>query len=586
MTTPTVPRIQRLSPALASQIAAGEVVERPASVLKELIENSLDAGAQHIEIESEAGGIGLIRIRDDGYGIHPEDLSLALSSRATSKIHRAEELLAITTLGFRGEALASIQAVSRLSLSSRIVDANHGWRIQENRSPQPIAHPVGTTVEVRDLFYNTPARRRFLREEKTEFIRLKSTLTRLALSHFNVGFRANYNGRPLLALPAHHCPAERLKRVAAVYGQGFVANSLYVEQEQDELRLWGWIGNPAFSCGHNNLQYFYTNHRMVRDRLLTQAARQAYGNRLPQGRHPAYLLYLELPPNQLDVNAHPTKNELRFRQARQVHSFIVRTLIEVLKQPELQGQSWLPVSLLQSSRYPNLKEKPAKTTHTIAEHLTPYHTQPLKKHVPEATEDNDPLLGQAQTLVLNRYLLAENKTGLILVDTYMAKAHLTQTRLQIAYANDNITQQPLLFPLTLNVLASQAEWVELHGSKLLELGFGLYRLGPELLILREAPTQLKGLNFKSFLHALLLQLTTQPQKPLELAFIREGIINLIGSHLAPSTPPLSLPEMNALLRDLEHFYQHTSTLNRKLPWREFPKDQIEAWFSSPHDQNT
>jgi DNA mismatch repair protein MutL len=550
-------------------------------VLKELVENSLDAGARCIEIESEAGGIGLIRVRDDGCGIHHEDLRLALSSRATSKIHQEEELLAITTLGFRGEALASIGAVSRLNLSSRIIGAEHGWCIQENRSVKPIAHPVGTTVEVRDLFYNTPARRRFLRGEKTEFLHLRTTLERLALSHFEVCFRVNYNGRSILTLSSHDRPAEQLKRVVEICGRAFSENSLYFEREMDGLRLWGWLGRPEFSRSQTNLQHFYVNYRMVRDRLLSHAARQAYGNRLPQGRHPVYLLYLELPANQVDVNAHPTKNEVRFRQARQVHGFIVRTLTEILKQAELQGQLWLSIPHSQLKTYNTDHRGQSGKVDTVAETSGNYNTTLSRKHVPLSKREGNgsSLLGQAQALVLGRYLLAENGKGLVLVDILTARAYLTQARLRIAYATGDITRQPLLLPLTFNVSPKQAEWVEQHGSELLELGLGLHRLGPELLVLREMPAPIKELNLEGFLRALLLQLTGQKQEMPDLTSVGEIVINLTARYLIPTIPHLSLQEMNALLRDLENLYQGKSALGSKPPWRELQRNEIETWFS-------
>jgi DNA mismatch repair protein MutL len=575
-----VPRIQLLSSALANQIAAGEVVERPASVLKELIENSLDAGARRIEIESEAGGIGLIRVRDDGCGIHHDDLRLALSSRATSKIRQEKELLNITTLGFRGEALASIGAVSHLSLSSRIMGTDHGWCVQENKSAQPVAHPVGTTVEVRDLFYNTPARRRFLRGEKTEFIHLRTILERLALSHFEVSFRMSYNGRSILALSPYDRPAEQLKRVAEICGQAFFENSLYFERETDELRLWGWLGHPEFSRSQTNLQYFYTNYRMVWDRLLNHAARQAYGNRLPQGRHPAYLLYLELPASQVDVNAHPAKREVRFRQARQVHSFIVRTLTEILERAELEGQLWLSIPHSQPKTHGiDPREQPSRVD-IVAEAPGNYSATQSSKHTPlsKGEGNESPPLGQAQALVLGRYLLAENSKGLVLVDVLTARTYLVQARLRAAYATGNITRQPLLLPLTFNVSPKQAEWTEQHGPKLLKLGLGLHRLGPELLVLREIPAPLKELDLKGLLPALLLQLTNQKREILALASIGEIVISLTAQYPTPTIPHLSLQGMNTLLRDLENLYQDKSASGSKPPWREFQRNEIETWF--------
>lgn len=570
-----VPRIQRLSPALANQIAAGEIVERPASVLKELVENSLDAGAQRIEVEIEAGGIGLIRVRDDGCGIHHDDLRLALSSHTTSKIHQEEELLSITTLGFRGEALASIGAVSHLSLSSRMVGAEYGWNLHENRSVQPIAHPIGTTVEVRDLFYNTPARRHFLRGEKTEFIHLRATLERLALGRFEVSFRMSHNRRPILSSSAYSCPTKRLKRVIEICGRTFSERSLYFEQEAGGLRLWGWLGHPECSRSQTNSQYFYVNQRMVRDRLLSHAARQAYGNRLPPGRHPLYLLNLELPTNQVDVNAHPAKYEVRFREARQIHGFIARTLTELLEQTDLEGPLEPTIPALYSQ-----KTDEANQLDTVAESSEHYSATPAKKHT--SLGNGSLPLGQAQALVLERYILAENSKGLVLVDVLAARVRLIQARLRTAYASgDHLVWQPLLLPLTFNVPLKQAEWVEQHSSKLIELGFGLHRLGPQVLVLREIAAPIRELNLEKLLPALLLQLAEQKQKSLDdRVSLGEIVVNLAVRYPLPTPPRSSPQEMNTLLRDLENIYQNKATnTEEKPPWQEWQKNEIERWFS-------
>lgn len=581
MTASSIARIQMLPPMLANQIAAGEVVERPASVLKELVENSLDAGARRIEIESEAGGIGLIRVRDDGCGIHHQDLHLALSSHATSKIHREEELLNITTLGFRGEALASIGAVSHLSLSSRLAGAEYGWCIRGNTPAQPVAHPVGTTVEIRDLFYNTPARRRFLRGEKTEFMHLRAVLERLALSHFEVSFRMSHNRRPILALPASLRPAEQLKRIAEIYGQSFTEHSVYFKQETEKLRLWGWLGSPKFSRSQTNLQYFYINRRMVRDRLLSHAARQAYGNHLPQGRHPAYLLYLELPPDQVDVNAHPAKHEVRFREARQIHGFIVHTLTEALEQTEAGRKLRLTARAPQSKPdglvYPKQPSKPPP----VAENTGSYNPSPTRKHGAslKGSGDRSSLLGQARALVLERYLLAENDKGVVLVDLPLARAYLAQERLRAAYATGHITRQPLLLPLTFKVSLQQAEWTEQQTSKLLQLGFGLYRLGPKVVVLREIPAPLRELNLEKLLPGLLIQLAAPKHPMTDEAPLEERIARLVVHYPASTLPHLSLPEMNALLQELESFYQDRPGLKDNPPWKILARKEIEQWFA-------
>ena len=325
-------RIRQLAPQLINQIAAGEVVERPASVAKELIENSLDASADRIEIDAEQGGVKLLRVRDNGAGIPREDLALALSRHATSKIADLQDLESVATLGFRGEALPSIASVSRLVLISRHRDADRAWSIRSDGSDRageavPASHPVGTTLEIRDLFYNTPARRKFLRTDKTEFSHLEQLVRRAALARRDVRFRLAHNGRAVLDLPAADgTSASVTRRLTDLLGAGFLDHALTLDQEAVGLRLHGWVASPGFSRSQSDLQFFYVNGRVVRDKLVSHAVRQAYHDVLHHGRHPAYLLYLELPPVLVDVNVHPAKHEVRFREGRQVHDFIFRTL--------------------------------------------------------------------------------------------------------------------------------------------------------------------------------------------------------------------------------------------------------------------
>ena len=331
-----MPRIRLLSSRLANQIAAGEVVERPASVAKEVLENSLDAGATRVEIDVESGGAKLIRVRDNGSGIPAEDMCLALARHATSKIASLEDLERVGSLGFRGEALASIGSVSRLTLTSNACEqgsegssaACEGRDMEVQLKPAP--HPRGTTVEVRDLFFNTPARRKFLRTEKTEFNHLEEIVKRLALSRFDVAFTLRHNGKVVHNLKAATEQAERQRRVAAVCGPAFMEQAIAIESEAPPYRLSGWVGLPTFSRSQADLQYFFVNGRVIRDRLVAHAVKQAYRDVLYHGRHPAFVLYLELDPAQVDVNVHPTKHEVRFRDGRAVHNFIFSSLHRAL----------------------------------------------------------------------------------------------------------------------------------------------------------------------------------------------------------------------------------------------------------------
>ncbi|MCU7808801.1 MAG: DNA mismatch repair endonuclease MutL, partial [Candidatus Thiodiazotropha sp. (ex Semelilucina semeliformis)] len=334
--------IRRLPNQLVNQIAAGEVVERPASVVKELIENSLDAGARRIEIEIEQGGTKLIKVRDDGVGISSQELVLALSRHATSKVSCFEDLESIKSMGFRGEALPSIGSVSRLRLVSQHQESEAAWEVlgdgEDNATePKPAAHPQGTSIEVRDLFFNTPARRKFLRKEKTEFGHVQSLVQRLALVRFDVGFILTHNRKAVLSLPPCDSRSEREARIGELLGAAFLENAIYIEEQAAELTLGGWVAKPTFSRSQADMQYFYVNQRMVRDKLVTHAVRQAYQDVLYHGRHPAYLLFLSLDPRKVDVNVHPTKHEVRFRDSRSVHDFLFRGLHKVLAQTRPQA---------------------------------------------------------------------------------------------------------------------------------------------------------------------------------------------------------------------------------------------------------
>ncbi|MRI31658.1 DNA mismatch repair endonuclease MutL [Endozoicomonas sp. OPT23] len=327
--------IRLLDNRLANQIAAGEVVERPASVVKELLENSLDAGAKRVNVEVESGGVKLIRIRDDGHGIQKNDLALALSRHATSKISELEDLEGVATLGFRGEALASVSSVSRLTLTSNTEGQESGWQVRtEGRDMEaivnPAPHPVGTTIEVKDLFFNTPARRKFLRTEKTEFSHLEEVVKRLALSRFDVGFGLRHNQRSIHQLRPCTTQAEKDRRVASLCGPKFIENAVIIDVDVSGLKLWGWVGLPTFSRSSADLQYFFVNGRVIRDKLVAHAVRQAYRDVLYNGRHPTFVLYLDLDPAMVDVNVHPTKHEVRFRDGRTVHNFLFSTLHRAL----------------------------------------------------------------------------------------------------------------------------------------------------------------------------------------------------------------------------------------------------------------
>ncbi len=458
--------IRLLDPLLANQIAAGEVVERPASVIKELLENSLDAGARNITIEIEQGGVALIRVIDDGAGIAGGDLPLALARHATSKVYSQDELNRVSSLGFRGEALASIASVSRLSLSTRSAADEYGWQLDGSGRQAPAAHPVGTTVEVRDLFYNTPARRKFLRSERTEFEHLAEVVRRIALSRSDLALTLRHNQRQVLQVRAADDDTLRERRLLAVCGRPFVAQAVTLAFDAPGLRLSGWLVRPAGARAQADLQYFYINGRMIRDRVVTHAVRQAYGDALYPGRHPAYVLYLEMDPAQVDVNVHPTKHEVRFREARRVHDFLYRALREAV------GDASAGTPSGEWEAAPQVREAAAS----------------YREAAPAASAGGERIVGQLH----GRYLLVEAPGGLRLVDMRRARAVQAGRALREALEREGaVRPQPLLLPVTLVLPRAEVEWLATGATVMQQLGFEVERLGPEQVVVRQIPAPLR-----------------------------------------------------------------------------------------------
>ena len=479
-----VRRIHALSPQLANQIAAGEVVERPASVVKELLENSLDAGAGRLEVEVERGGAGLIRVRDDGAGIHRDDLVLGLSRHATSKLTGPGDLDAVTTLGFRGEALASIASVCRLRLVSRTAADETAWAVQcegtaVTAGPEPAAHATGTTVEVRDLFFNTPARRRFLRTERTEFGHIEETVRRLGLGRPDVDLTLCHNGRVVLDLRAAASEERRQRRLGAVCGRPFAQKALRVELEGPGMTLSGWVAPPAAARSQADLQYVYVNGRVVRDRLLTHALRRAYGDELYPGRHPAYVLYLAVDPAEVDVNVHPTKHEVRFRQGRMVHDFLYRAV-----RGALEGEA---------------VAAPPDPAAGVAEDPGGYGTGPAPAlaAAPEA---------RPTSLLHGEYLLAEDADGPVLVHLPTARERLLRRRLEQACADGPPAMRPLLVPVQAKVGGKAAAGLERSRDGLAGIGFDVDRISTDTVVVRQVPVVLEMADPEAVLPGLLAEL--------------------------------------------------------------------------------
>lgn len=561
-------RIQPLSQQLANQIAAGEVVERPASVVKELLENSIDAGAARIELELEQGGSKRIRVLDDGAGIHRDDLPLALSPHATSKIYSQQELEQVASLGFRGEALASIASVCRFSLSSRQQGEEGGWQIStdgkgELSAAVPCALPPGTRIEVRDLFFNTPARRKFLRSERTEFLHVEEVLRRIALSRFDIAFSLQHNGRQVLRLGAARDEAQRTRRVADVLGKGFVQHAMTLEFEAAGMRLWGWLATPGYSRSQADSQYFYLNGRIIRDKLISHAVRQAYQGVLEAGRYPAYLLYLELDPQQVDVNVHPTKHEVRFRESRLVHDFVFRTLLNALAGEGADGRTGA-APLIEAEPVPATAYTPSRrmgcipsnqvqsvpaNAARVAEQMAFYQQArraPARERYPETVAEGP--LGKALALLYGRYLLAQNSDGALLLDLDAARQHLLARRLLAMLADGEVQSQPLLIPVTLELDEAAIASVEAALDQLLRLGFVVERLGAGSLVAREVPLIARGADVERILHAL-LGLLAGASEPLPAE--SPELIGMLVGRIVESSRLERLADAGRLLRELE-----------------------------------
>jgi DNA mismatch repair protein MutL len=596
-------RIRRLPPQLINQIAAGEVVERPASVVKELLENSLDAGATRIDVEVEQGGVKLIRVHDNGGGIHKDDLALALASHATSKIASLTDLERVTSLGFRGEALSSIAAVSRLVLISRAAGQEQGWKLAgeglEVRSSLPAAQPVGTTVEVRDLFYNIPARRKFLRSERTEFGHLEDTVRRIALSRFEVEINLHHNRRPAALLPPAGNRAEQEWRLGELCGRVFVEQAVCLEREAAGLRLWGWVGLPTFSRSQTDLQYFFVNNRMVRDKLATHAVRQAYQDVLYHGRQPAFVLYLELDPALVDVNAHPTKQEVRFREARLIHDFLVSSLQQALAQVRpgkpvgpatAAGGSPPPVvdsqsPPVRSSALPAfMPAPPAQRTLTlpVKEQLAAYARLYPEPSAPvpagEPGNGETPPLGYAIAQLHGIYILAENAAGLVLVDMHAAHERITYERLKADLEQGNIRSQALLIPVTVAVSPREVCLVEENADLFAELGLEAAPLGPETVVVRRLPIALAGADVAQLVRDVLADLVTYGSSNRLRETLQETLATLACHGSVRANRKLTLVEMDALLRDMERTERSGQCNHGRPTWVQLKLDELDKLF--------
>jgi len=607
--------IQQLSPRLANQIAAGEVVERPASVIKEVLENSIDAGATQIDVEVEAGGTKLIKVRDNGVGISQDDLPLALARHATSKIYHLDDLEAVASLGFRGEALASISSVSRLTLTSNQAEDGPGWVVTAEgidmaTSVRPAAHVRGTTIEVRDLFFNTPARKKFLRTERTEFNKIDEVVKRLALCNFEVGFQLAHNGRVIHNFKPAHSQAEMERRVSQICGPAFMQQALFVDIERMGLRLWGWMGLPTFSRSQADLQHFFVNGRMIRDRVVTHAVKQAYQDVLYHGRHPAYALYFELDPATVDVNVHPTKHEVRFRDSRSVHDFLFKTLHKTIADVRPSADTLSTVANTQNgelSSYSHTAQQPMMTSEPEPEQSRmplwqpqresfDQHTQftsygalhpapaasPIEVSAPNSIYEVDsgdaPPLGFAIAQLKGIYILAENDEGMVLVDMHAAHERITYERLKSAWEGEGLKPQPLLVPISFSLSEREADCADENAELLLKLGVELERVGPESMLIRQVPNLLKDAQVESLVRDILSDIIENGSSSRVLEQHNELLSTMACHGSVRANRKLTIPEMNALLRDMEHTERSGQCNHGRPTWTRLTMSELDKLF--------
>ena len=593
--------IQLLPDHLVNQIAAGEVVERPASVVKELVENSLDAGAGRVVVQVEKGGSRLCRVRDDGVGIAAAELGVALTRHATSKIASLEELRTVATLGFRGEALPSIAAVARLTLTSRVAGERSGWTVSSSggstSEPQPAAHPQGSTVEVRDLFYNTPARRSFLRKPVTETRHIDRALLRMALSRHSTGIRYEKDGRLSYDLPPARNRELEEKRIAKLLGPQFIEHALYFEEQRHGIHLRGWLARPKYSRSQGDMQHLFLNGRAIFDRTVAHAVRQAYEDVMFHGRHPAWLLYLEMDPAQVDVNAHPAKLEVRFREGRKVHDVVRRTLEAVLAGTRPgkeagedatkhgQGGSVLRGPAGRAGVGPGKAGTLAALLGASPLPLGPGHAHaPVREPRPGEPEGEIPPLGYALAQLAGIYILAENSEGLIIVDAHAAHERVVYERMKAQLDDQGLGSQLLLEPVRLRVGREDMAVAGQQRETWKRLGFVVDQVGPETLAVREVPALLAGGDAEAMLRDLLSGAQAREEAESEdSAEELTGRIHHILATMACHTSVranrrLTLEEMNALLRDMEKTPRADQCNHGRPTWRAFRIQELDRMF--------
>ncbi len=602
--------IQELPEHLVNQIAAGEVVERPSSVVKELIENSLDAGATEITISIEAGGTKLISVSDNGIGIPENELSIALARHATSKIRNLEELTKVLSMGFRGEALPSIASVSALTISSKHINNENAYQVTVNNQgecigPKPCVHTQGTTIEVRDLFFNVPARRKFLRKESTEFLHIERMVKRLALAHFSVTWALKHNGKILLNLPKAENQIASEKRLEKLLGKNFIEHAIWIEHQSEGLRLSGWIALPAFSRSQRDLQYSFVNSRSLNDKVFSHAVKLGYRDVLFHGRHPAYVLYLDMSPDAVDVNAHPAKHEVRFRDSRRVHDFLRHSIENALAQttPGQQETRFMPTdaSVLSGESYSQHEHSHPRNSSqlSIQDAMSLYHgneSQMLSPHQfqgnANANTNFQPpsgslqssgvqvgVLGHALAQLHGIYILAENEKGLVMVDMHAAHERVLYEQMKKRFESEKLVSQPLLVPVTMRITGEEARRFEESRDDLLTMGIEFDLTGPENLLIRAFPAMLqRNFDAETLLRDLISENSEfEKSERIETSF--DHILATMACHASVrANRQLTIQEMNALLRQMENTERADQCNHGRPTWTELPLNTLDKIF--------
>ncbi len=590
--------IQKLPDNLINQIAAGEVIERPASVIKELLENSIDATASNITIDIEKGGIQRISIRDNGAGIEKNQLATALTRHATSKIQSMEDLQNIHSLGFRGEALPSIASISRLSITSNTEQSNQGWVLHSeggnsDQSAKPAAHAKGTSVEINDIFYNTPARRKFLRTEKTEYTHSELVVKRLALSNFHVSITLRHNQKTIYSLPAAQNIDDKVSRLEKLIGKAFVEHAIYLEREIDDMKLYGWIAAPTFSRGQPDLQFQYVNARHIRDKTIGHAVKLAFQDVLYHGRYPAYVLFLEVDPSSVDVNAHPAKHEVRFHDSRSIHNFVRQTIKQAVSEvrpasidthdlnklsattaPDtLNVQSYLPTSAASANH-----QFQALYSSAVAEPQNNYVATRASTRDAHDQENEIPLLGYAVAQLHGIYILAQNKSGLVLVDMHAAHERVVYEQLKNSQSPKDLARQQLLVPLQIAVTETEANLVDSQQALFDSFGFDINRMGDTSIAVRSIPNILSTVDIAELIRDVIadIQKTSMSTRVEEL---RNEMLSSIACHGSiRANRSMTIHEMNALLRAMEETERSNQCNHGRPTWIQLSISDLDKLF--------